>query len=107
MALHIAALLDTCLQGAKIQYGRVPLYTRGDDASSRQFRSLHGVQRHMVDSGRCKMAYEGNEEEYEEFYDYSLGEEEGEEANGQEGTSGMLRGLLWSAYCWKMAEHTQ
>eukprot|EP00983_Pelagomonas_calceolata_P039518 1137217-Pelagomonas_calceolata.AAC.2 len=31
-------------QGAKIQYGRVPIYTRGDDSNAKQFRSLHAVQ---------------------------------------------------------------
>lgn len=40
------------VQGSKIRYGRVPLYTRGDDSNAKQFRSLHAVQRHMVDSGR-------------------------------------------------------
>jgi pre-60S factor REI1 len=73
--------------GAKLAVGRVPLYARGDDASARRFRSLHAVQRHMVDSGRCHLIYDGNEEEYEEFYDYSRvqEEEEGEEEEGEEG----------------------
>lgn len=66
-----------CAQGAKIQYGRVPLYSRGDDANAKQFSSLHGVQRHMIDSCRCKMCYEDNEEEYAEFYDYGDEEEDG------------------------------
>lgn len=57
--------------GMKLQYGHAPLYTRGDDANSKQFTSLHAVQRHMVDVGRCKMAFEDNEEEYEEFYDWA------------------------------------
>lgn len=64
--------------GQKLRYGRVPLYSPGDDAAARQFRSLHAVQRHMVDSGRCRVAYEGNEGEYEEFYDYARGAEPGE-----------------------------
>mmetsp|Transcript_14553 Transcript_14553/g.31692 ORF Transcript_14553/g.31692 Transcript_14553/m.31692 type:complete len:491 (+) Transcript_14553:70-1542(+) len=67
--------------GSKIQYGRVPLYTRGDDANAKQFRSLHAVQRHMVDTNQCKMCYEDNEEEYAQFYDYGP-EEEGEGATG-------------------------
>ena len=25
----------------------------------------------MIDSGNCKMVYDDNEEEYEDFYDYS------------------------------------
>jgi pre-60S factor REI1 len=33
----------------------------------------------MVDSGRCKVLYEGNEDEYEEYYDF------GGEGEGQEG----------------------
>jgi pre-60S factor REI1 len=77
--------------GAKLAVGRVPLYARGDDAGARRFRSLHGVQRHMVDSGRCRVAYDGNEEEYEEFYDYSrVAQEagEGEEEEGEEGGGG-------------------
>ena len=67
------------LQGVKLQYGHVPLYVRGDDANAKQFASLHAVQRHMVDANRCKMVFEDNEEEYEDFYDWSklLEEEEG------------------------------
>lgn len=49
----------------------MPLYTAGDDPNAKQFRSLHAVQRHMVDTNQCKMLYDGNEEEYEDFYDYS------------------------------------
>jgi hypothetical protein len=56
--------------GAKLQYGHVPLHTRGDDPGAKTFASLHAVQRHMVDSNRCGVAYDGNEDEYEEFYDY-------------------------------------
>lgn len=59
------------LQGAKLEYGHVPVGTRGDDATSRQFASLHAVQRHMVDRNACKLAWEDNEEEYDDFYDYS------------------------------------
>jgi pre-60S factor REI1 len=50
---------------------QVPIYTAGDDANAKQFRSLHAVQRHMVDTNQCKMLYDGNEDEYEDFYDYS------------------------------------
>ncbi|GAX79479.1 hypothetical protein CEUSTIGMA_g6920.t1 [Chlamydomonas eustigma] len=56
--------------GAKLQYGRVPLYSRGDDENAKHFKSLHAVQRHMVDLNQCRMAYEDNEEEYSQFYDY-------------------------------------
>lgn len=52
------------------------LYAKGDDANARQFASLHAVQRHMVDGNKCKMAFEDNEEEYEEFYDWSKLESE-------------------------------
>ena len=44
----------------------------------------------MVDTNQCKMAYDGNEEEYEDFYDYS-GQEEGQE----EGTGGRGAGRGW------------
>ena len=53
-----------------MQYGGVPLYVRGEDDKAKQFRSLHSVQRHMIDSNQCKMAYDDNEEEYEDYYDY-------------------------------------
>lgn len=56
--------------GAKLRYGRVALYTAGDDEGAKRFRSLHAVQRHMVDSGRCQMCYDGNEDEYDDFYEY-------------------------------------
>jgi pre-60S factor REI1 len=67
--------------GEKLANGRVPLYSRGDDESAKSFPSLHAVQRHMVDAGRTKLAWEGNEAEYDEWYDYSaaLEGEEGEE----------------------------
>ncbi len=64
------------VQGLKLQYGHVPLYIRGDDANARQFTSLHGVQRHMVDANKCKMVFDDNEEEYVEFYDWSKLEDE-------------------------------
>jgi pre-60S factor REI1 len=50
---------------------QVPIYTAGDDTNAKQLRSLHAVQRHMVDTNQCKMLYDGNEDEYEDFYDYS------------------------------------
>jgi pre-60S factor REI1 len=54
---------------------QVPLYTSGDDPNAKQFRSLHAVQRHMVDTNQCKLLYDGNEDEYAEFYDYSSQED--------------------------------
>lgn len=68
---HADLLYDP--QGAKIQYGHVPLYTRGDDENAKQFRSLHAVQRHMVDTHQCRMVYEDAEEEYAQFYEYEAG----------------------------------
>lgn len=66
--------------GAKLQYGHVPLYIRGDDGEAKSFRSLHAVQRHMVDSVRCKLVYEGNEDEYADYYDWPS-DDEGEETS--------------------------
>lgn len=60
--------------GAKMQYGKLPLYESGLNPDAKRMASLHGVQRHMVDSGKCKMLYDGNEDEYEDYYDY--GDEE-------------------------------
>jgi pre-60S factor REI1 len=56
------------------------LYTAGDDANAKQFRSLHAVQRHMVDTNQCKMLFSDNEDEYADFYDYSSADNDGEEA---------------------------
>ncbi|KAH7624010.1 hypothetical protein Ndes2526B_g01262 [Nannochloris sp. 'desiccata'] len=56
--------------GAKLQYGHIPLYESGNNPKAKQMASLHGVQRHMVDVGKCKVLYEDNEEEYEDFYNY-------------------------------------
>eukprot|EP00197_Chlamydomonas_leiostraca_P015281 CAMPEP_0202858630 /NCGR_PEP_ID=MMETSP1391-20130828/1075_1 /ASSEMBLY_ACC=CAM_ASM_000867 /TAXON_ID=1034604 /ORGANISM="Chlamydomonas leiostraca, Strain SAG 11-49" /LENGTH=497 /DNA_ID=CAMNT_0049537563 /DNA_START=94 /DNA_END=1587 /DNA_ORIENTATION=+ len=78
--------------GAKVRYGRVPLYSRGDDDNAKQFRSLHAVQRHMVDSGKCKMVYEDNEDEYADFYDYTLGDEEDEEEEAGAGKELVVSG---------------
>lgn len=57
--------------GVKLQYGHMPLYESGDNPNAKSFNSLHAVQRHMIDSGKCKILYDGNEDEYEDFYDYS------------------------------------
>ena len=75
------------LQGAKLQQGHIPLYVRGDDANARQFPSLHAVQRHMADTGRFKMAWEDNEDEYEDFYNFDavpIEEAEAGETSGAE-----------------------
>jgi hypothetical protein len=99
------------LQGAKLQVGGVPLYVRGDDGGARQFRSLHGVQRHMVDTCQCRMAYDGNEEEYEEFYDYGDEDEvrhmrravESDQRMLAHAASGWLGLLAWG--CWLVGGH--
>ncbi len=67
--------------GQKLRYGGIPLGVRGDDTTSRRFRSLHAVQRHMVDTNQCKMAWEDNEDEYADFYDWGE-EDEGTEEDG-------------------------
>ena len=59
------------MQGAKLQYGHVAIGTPGDDDRAKHFLSLHAVQRHMVDRNQCKMAFEDNEEEYDDFYEYA------------------------------------
>lgn len=84
--------------GAKLQYGHVPLQERGDNPNAKSFHSLHAVQRHMVDVGKCKILFDGNEEEYDEFYDYSpLLQEGGEgmevdEEGGERGVMTMMGG---------------
>lgn len=56
--------------GAKLMHGHIPLYESGSNPNAKQMASLHGAQRHMVDVGKCKVLYDGNEEEYEDFYNY-------------------------------------
>ncbi|CAD7703810.1 unnamed protein product [Ostreobium quekettii] len=81
--------------GAKLQHGCVPLWSRGDDPNPKRFRSLHAVQRHMIDTNRCRMLFEDNEEEYEDFYDLAyLYEPEG----GQELVAGDEAGLGTGGY---------
>ena len=88
------------LQGAKLQQGRIPLYVRGDDANARQFPSLHAVQRHMADTGRFKMAWEDNEDEYEDFYNFDALPMEDTEA----GVSGRIQSihLVLPCTCWNL-----
>ena len=52
------------------------------------------LQRHMVDTNQCKMAYEDNEDEYEDFYDYGGEDEEGDA--DMEGGGGQGRALILS-----------
>lgn len=53
-----------------MQYGGIPLYISGLAEDARRFGSLHAVQRHMIDCNKCSMLYDGNEDEYEEYYEY-------------------------------------
>jgi pre-60S factor REI1 len=69
---------------------QVPLYASGDDPNAKQFRSLHAVQRHMVDTNQCKLLYDGNEEEYAEFYDYSSQEDAAAAAAAAAGADGQI-----------------
>lgn len=77
---------QSLVQGAKLQYGHIPLYESGNNPTAKQMASLHGAQRHMVDVGKCKMLYDGNEDEYADFYDYDKAGEEGME--GEDGPNG-------------------
>ena len=75
--------------GAKLMHGHIPLYESGNNPNAKQMASLHGVQRHMVDVGKCKILFDGNEEEYEDFYNY---EKEGMDVDGNGASSN--RGLI-------------
>lgn len=53
----------------------------------------------MVDTNQCKVAYDGNEEEYEDFYDYS-GQEGAEGEDGGTGSAASLGSIgLGSCNC--------
>jgi len=60
--------------GLKISVGFQPLNTSGFNADAKRFRSLVAVQHHMCARNECRMLYDGNEEEYEDFYDYTGGQ---------------------------------
>lgn len=66
------------MQGAKLLHGHIPLYKSGLDPNAKRFRSLHAVQRHMIDTNKWMMLLEGNEDEYEDYYDFSWSDEEDE-----------------------------
>ncbi|MEW5300267.1 MAG: hypothetical protein WDW36_003208 [Sanguina aurantia] len=81
--------------GSKLQYGLVPLYVSGDNTSAKQYRSLHAVQRHMVDTQQCKMLFDDNEEEYYDYYNYEGQDEDAEGGNQlalEDGESGTAAG---------------
>jgi pre-60S factor REI1 len=50
--------------GEKVGVGNYTLY------DNRQFDSVEACQHHMVDTSTCMILWEGNEEEYSDFYDY-------------------------------------
>ena len=68
--------------GWKVAVAHLPLYKSGlDEGDVKTFRSKRATQQHMVDSCRCTMLFDDNEDEYEEYYDYSK-QAEGEGASG-------------------------
>lgn len=69
--------------GFKVSVAHIPL-DRPDSSAKAPLRSLHAVQRHALDSPLGHLlAYDGNEEEYEDYYDYSrLGEAEADAQDG-------------------------
>ncbi len=81
------------------------MYVRGDDDKARQYRSLHSVQRHMIDTNQCKMLYDDNEEEYEEYYDYeAAGAAEEATSPGVKNTPVCLMSCLVHMQFWQIRE---
>lgn len=56
--------------GHKISVSNMCLHCNG---IGKAFYSLDAVRKHMLEKGHCKMEYLDNEDEYLDFYDYSLG----------------------------------
>jgi pre-60S factor REI1 len=54
--------------GQKVSLTNICLYC---DGKGKAFHSREAVQKHMMDKSHCKMAYQGDEEELEPFYDYT------------------------------------
>ncbi|THH30937.1 hypothetical protein EUX98_g3264 [Antrodiella citrinella] len=56
--------------GEKIAVGNVCIYCAG---SSREFRTIDAVRKHMIDKGHCKVGYENESERLEisDFYDFT------------------------------------
>eukprot|EP01115_Flamella_aegyptia_P004226 TRINITY_DN1849_c0_g1_i1.p1 TRINITY_DN1849_c0_g1~~TRINITY_DN1849_c0_g1_i1.p1 ORF type:complete len:378 (-),score=99.43 TRINITY_DN1849_c0_g1_i1:263-1396(-) len=54
--------------GDKVAIGNICLYCNG---KGRSFNSLEAVQSHMRALSHCKLLYENNEDEYEDYYDFS------------------------------------
>jgi len=59
--------------GEKISIGNVCLYCND---KGRTFHTMESVQAHMRDQSHCKLRYEEEIEEYEEFYDFSINPDE-------------------------------
>ena len=82
------------VQAQKMRYGRMPLYISGEEENPKQFASMHATQRHMVDTNQCRMAYDDNEEEYADFYDFSAQDQgSGGVQPSPDGQAG-LRGIM-------------
>jgi len=61
--------------GAKVGQGMMCLW-----CSSKQYKSVEAVQKHMRDLGHCKLLHEGETLiEYDDYYDYSSSYPEGED----------------------------
>lgn len=54
--------------GEKVSIGNICLYCNG---KGRSFHTLEAVQAHMTALSHCKILYDNNEEEYEDYYDFS------------------------------------
>jgi pre-60S factor REI1 len=73
----LPALMDYL--GQKVSVGNVCLWC------NKSFNSMEGVQKHMIDKSHCKVQLEGNEDEFQDFYDISLhGEEDEWETDSEE-----------------------
>jgi len=59
--------------GEKISIGNVCLYC---NETGRAFHSMESVQAHMRDQSHCKLKYEEEIDEYEDFYDFSINPDE-------------------------------
>lgn len=76
--------------GEKISVGLTCLHCNG---KGRQLHSLEAVQSHMRDLAHCKLAYEDNEDEYADYYDFDAMESDknvGEKAVAVDASSGEL-----------------
>ena len=60
--------------GAKLEQGGIPLYISGLETGVKTFRTLQAVRQHMVDTGKTRLLFEGNEDEYEDWYDFGEGD---------------------------------